>query len=280
MICHLHIKIRHQRGVRAKALIQRFDHLVHFFLFALGILVHIHRAVHKVFQHTVCLLHFGGKLHFPIFAVCAVCHKVGDHCGDAPGFGISQHLHGIPRQGGGVQHTGGHGILNIMVQKGNVVRIAHGTAFHRAGPGAFGVGNNPVAHLPAKVQALAVLFQVVHHPQALAVVGKPAGAQPVQCALPRVAVWGVAKIMPQGNGFGQVLIQPQGAGNGSGNLADFQRVGQPGAVVVALRRKKHLCFLLQPPETFTVQNSVPVTLVAGPQVIFRFRGAAAKALLT
>ena len=38
-------------------------------------------------------------------------------------------------------------------------------------------------------------------------------------------------------------VSPQGAGNGSGNLADFQRVGQPGAVVVALRRKKHLCFL-------------------------------------
>ena len=31
-----------------------------------------------------------------------------------------------------------------------MVRIAHGTAFQRAGPGAFGVGNNPVAHLLEK----------------------------------------------------------------------------------------------------------------------------------
>ena len=167
-----------------------------------------------------------------------------------------------------------------MVHIGDLIRHAHDAPFRRCRPGALCVGHDAVAHLPRQVQAPAVLFQLVHHTQALHVVLEAVRAQLIQRALPSMAKRRVAQIMGKADRFGQIFVQPQGAGNGSGNLADFQRVGQPGAVVVALRRKKHLCFLLQPPETFTVQNSVPVTLVAGPQVIFRFRGAAAKALLT
>ena len=65
--------------------------------------------------------------------------------------------------------------------------------------------------------------------------GKAARAQPVQRPLPRVAEGRVPQIMAQGDGLGQILVQAQGAGYRAGDLGDFQRVGQAGAVVVALR---------------------------------------------
>ena len=40
-----------------------------------------------------------------------------------------------------------------------------------------------------------------------------------------------------------VLVVAEGAGNGTGDLRDLQRMGQPGAVVVTLRRKEHLGFV-------------------------------------
>ena len=70
--------------------------------------------------------------------------------------------------------------------------------------------------------------------------GKAAGAQAVQRALPRVAKGGMAQVVAQGDGLGQILVQPQGASDGAGDLRDLQRVGQPGAVMVPLGRKKDL----------------------------------------
>ena len=51
-------------------------------------------------------------------------------------------------------------------------------------------------------------------------------------------------------------------GNGAGNLADFQRMGQPGPVVVPFRREKDLGLLLEAPEGLAVQDPVPVPLKA------------------
>ena len=54
----------------------------------------------------------------------------------------------------------------------------------------------------------------------------------------------MAQIVAERNGLGQVLIQAQCAGNCACDLRDLQRMGQAGAVVVALRGQKDLCFLL------------------------------------
>ena len=197
------------------------------------------------------------------------------HRGDALGLGGAQHGHGFGRELAGVQHTGGDGILDVVVQKGNVVRAAHHAALRRAGPGAGGVGNDAVAHLPGQVEAPAVFFQEIHHPQALAVVGKATGAQTVQRALPRVAKGGMAQVVAQGDGLGQILVQPQGAGDGAGDLRDLQRVGQPGAVMVPLGRKKDLGLLLQAAERLAVDNAVAVPLVARADGVLVLRAAAA-----
>ena len=54
----------------------------------------------------------------------------------------------------------------------------------------------------------------------------------------------MAQIVAERDGLGQVLIQAQCAGNCACDLRDLQRMGQAGAVVVAFRGQKDLCFLL------------------------------------
>ena len=44
----------------------------------------------------------------------------------------------------------------------------------------------------------------------------------------------VAEVVGERHRLGQVLVEPQRAGERPGDLGDFERVGQPGAVVVAL----------------------------------------------
>ena len=85
-----------------------------------------------------------------------MCDQVGDHRRDTLGFGTSQHGDGLGRQLARVEHTGGDGVLNVVVQKRNVVGTAHNAALGRAGPRAGRVGHNAVAHLPSQVKPLAV----------------------------------------------------------------------------------------------------------------------------
>ena len=58
--------------------------------------------------------------------------------------------------------------------------------------------------------------------------------QVVQRALPDLPVRGMAQIVPEGDGLGQVLIQAEGTGERAGDLGNLEGVGQPGAVVVPL----------------------------------------------
>ena len=79
------------------------------------------------------------------------------------------------------------------------------------------VAENAPADLIAEVQALAPLFQPVHHPQGLLVVAEPAGEDLVEDPLPRMAKGGVAQVVAQGDGLGKVLIEPQSPGDGPGD---------------------------------------------------------------
>ena len=110
------------------------------------------------------------------------------------------------------------------------------------------------------VEALPVLLELVHHPQALHIVLEAAGRELIQRPLSGVAEGGVAKVVGEADGLGQVLIEPQRPGDGAGDLGDFQRVGQAGAVEVALRREEDLRFLLEPPERLAVEHPVTVPL--------------------
>ena len=89
---------------------------------------------------------------------------------------------------------------------------------------------------------------------------EPLRAELVQCALSRMAKGRVSQVMGQADGLGQILVEAQGTGNGAGDLRHLQRVGEPGAVEVALRREEHLRFLLEPPERLAVDDPVTVPL--------------------
>ena len=69
--------------------------------------------------------------------------------------------------------------------------------------------------------------------------------------------------MSHGGGLHQVLVEAQSPGDGPADLADFQRMGQPGAVVVPLRGEKDLGLVLEPPKGLGMDDPVPVPLVLG-----------------
>ena len=78
----------------------------------------------------------------------AVGENAVDHGGDAGRFGLSQHCRAVLGQGGSVQHTGAHSVLDIVVDKGDLIRQAHDASFRGSCPCALGVGNDAVPHLP------------------------------------------------------------------------------------------------------------------------------------
>ena len=64
----------------------------------------------------------------------------------------------------------------------------------------------------------------------------------------------------------------QAAGQRPGHLRHFQRVGQPGAVVVAHRGEKDLRFIFQPPEALAMNDPIPIPLKIRPHVVGRDGG--------
>ena len=68
------------------------------------------------------------------------------------------------------------------------------------------------------------------------------------------------EVMSQADSFSQVLIKIQSTGNCAGNLRYLQGMCQPRTVVVTGRCNKNLRLVLQAAESFTVQNTVSVTL--------------------
>ena len=53
------------------------------------------------------------------------------------------------------------------------------------------------------------------------------------------------QIVPQRDGFREILVEGKRAGDGTGNLRNVQRVGQPRDVVIPLGRKTYLRFVFQ-----------------------------------
>ena len=237
-------------------LVQLPDDLVHLLLLGLGGLVHIHGGIHEVPQGEEGFILLRADPHIPV----AVGEDAVYHGGDAGGLRLAQHGGAVLRQGGRVQHTGPDGVLDVVVDVGDLVGHPHDAALGRRGPNAFCVGDDAVAHLPGQVEALPVLLELVHHSQALHIVLEAAGRELIQRPLSGVAEGGVAKVMGEADGLSQVLVEPQRPGDGAGDLGDFQRVGQAGAVEVALRREEDLCFLLEPPERLAVEHPVAVPL--------------------
>lgn len=86
------------------------------------------------------------------------------------------------------------------------------------------------------------------------------GAGIVERLLPRMAEWRMADIMRQAKCFGQILVQPQGAGKDAADLGNLETVGQAGPVMIAVRRDEDLRLGFQPAEGDRMDDPVAVTL--------------------
>ncbi len=78
--------------------------------------------------------------------------------------------------------------------------------------------------------------------------------------LSRVPEGRVSQIMGQRQSFGEVIIQTERTGQSAGDLADFNRMGQPGAVMIAFMRYENLGFMGETAEGGRVDDTVSVTL--------------------
>ena len=75
----------------------------------------------------------------------------------------------------------------------------------------------------------------------------------------------MAEVVRQRQRLGEILVEPERARQRAGDLRDFQRMGQPGAVMVALVIDEHLRLVRQPAERGRMDDAVAVApeLVAG-----------------
>src|SRR6185312_8855733 len=55
----------------------------------------------------------------------------------------------------------------------------------------------------------------------------------------------MAEIMRQRQGFGEILVETELPGQRAGDLRHFQRVRQPGAIMITFMEHKYLGFVLQ-----------------------------------
>ena len=158
-----------------------------------------------------------------------------------------------------------------MIHIGNLVRTADDLPLQGFRDVGAGVAQDAQPDLVGQVEPLSVLFQAVHHPQALFIV--PEGFAPAlgQGRFPGMAEGRVAQIVAHGDGLRQIFVEAQGPGDGLGDAGNLQGMGHPGAVVVPLWVQKHRGLVHQPAEGLAVDHPVRIPLVAGAHILLPFR---------
>ena len=68
----------------------------------------------------------------------------------------------------------------------------------------------------------------------------------------------VAEVVRQRQRLGKILIEPERARQRAGDLGDLQRMGQPGAEMIALMEDEDLGLVCEPPEGGRVNDAVAV----------------------
>src|SRR3954453_5028772 len=79
----------------------------------------------------------------------------------------------------------------------------------------------------------------------------------------------VAEIMRQRQRLGEVLVEAESARDGAGDLRDFDTVGQPRAVMVALVIDEDLSLVLEAPERGRMNYAIAVALKRRAQLALR-----------
>ena len=108
-----------------------------------------------------------------------------------------------------------------------------------------------LADFPREIQAgepRILLLQLLDDAEAMAVVLEATvlAHEPVERLLARVSEGRMAEVVREGDGLGQVLVEPQRARDVPGDAGDFHRVREPGAEVVAGAVEEDLRLVFQP----------------------------------
>ena len=86
----------------------------------------------------------------------------------------------------------------------------------------------------------------------------------------------MAEIVGQRHRLGQILVEPQRAGERTGDLRHLDRMGQAGAVVVALVVEEDLRLVLQAAERGRMDDAVAIALERGAGRARRLRDQAGR----
>src|SRR5207249_1529743 len=138
---------------------------------------------------------------------------------------------------------------------------------------------DPVAHLLGEVEAAPVALEGIDDAKRVLVVAKAAvGAlaqNAVERLLPDVAERRVAEVVAEPDRLGQILVERESPRHRPRDARSLDRVREPGAVVIALRRDEYLRLVLQPAKGLRVDDPVAVALEGRSQGAVRLRLAAA-----
>ena len=173
----------------------------------------------------------------------------------------------LGRQVGRIEVACARGVVDVVVDIGDAVGDAHDAALEGLRHLRPGVVEDAVAHLPRQVEAAAVVLQHVDDAQALLVVVESAGrgSRSSSALFAGVTERRVAEVVPERDRLGELLVEPQHLGDRPRDLRHLERVREPRAVVVAVRREEHLRLVLQPAERLAVDDAVAVALERRPQ---------------
>jgi hypothetical protein len=72
----------------------------------------------------------------------------------------------------------------------------------------------------------------------------------------------MAEIVGERQSLGKILVEPKPPRQGARYLGDFERVGEPRAVVIAFVEHEDLRFVLQPPERGRMDDAVAIAAKA------------------
>ena len=178
--------------------------------------------------------------------------------------GKAQHVGDLQGDIHGVDDASPHGVVNVVVDIGDLVGQPQEPALQGLGRVWPGVAQDAPPHLVGQVKAVAVLLQPVHHPQGLDVVLEALRHNLVEDPLAGVTEGGVPQVVAKGGGLRQVLVELEAPGHGPGNAGHLDGVGHASTVVIPLGLEKDLRLVHQPPKGLGVDDPVDVPLEAGP----------------
>ena len=118
---------------------------------------------------------------------------------------------------------------------------------------------------PTEVEPIEIrigIFELRHDADRVGVVVEAAriGECGAERVLARMAERRMAEIVREAERLGQILVEAERARHRSPDLRDFEAVGEPNPIMVAIRRDEHLCLVPEAAERDRMDDAVAVVL--------------------